>query len=233
MPPRRSSFSSTLRPLYGTPRWSRICTTWPEKPHIGNCGVPFMNSTTSLPFSSLSMNCSIDIAVILPGAAGYPSRATLTLSRSRIYVAQTRMAKQCKAHAGISCQNGQISPGKSGRTSLAVNEMPPARHLEHGFPRIQGSGERCSTLRRAGLQRQRMQLAAHFGLERLVHDLVLLNAGFAAKRFGDHSRGIMVAVAGEIADRHLGIGNARADQAFDVVGCHCHGASPRGATLCR
>src|SRR4030081_3699791 len=39
--------------------WPKICTTWPEKPHCGNCGVPFMNSTTSLFFTSLSMNCSI------------------------------------------------------------------------------------------------------------------------------------------------------------------------------
>src|SRR5262245_2571192 len=59
MPFRMSSDSSTLMPLYATPRWSRICTTWPEKPHIGNCGVPFMNSTTSFAFTSLSMNCSI------------------------------------------------------------------------------------------------------------------------------------------------------------------------------
>src|SRR5215470_2293205 len=39
--------------------WSRICTTWPEKPHIGNCGVPFMNSTTSFDLTSLSMNWSM------------------------------------------------------------------------------------------------------------------------------------------------------------------------------
>src|SRR6266404_3836720 len=36
-----------------------ICTTCPEKPHCGNCGVPFMNSTTSFDFTSLSMNCSM------------------------------------------------------------------------------------------------------------------------------------------------------------------------------
>src|SRR5665647_50858 len=59
MPSRSSAFSSTLRPLYVTPRWSRICTTWPENPHCGNCGVPFMNSTTSFAFTSLSMNCLI------------------------------------------------------------------------------------------------------------------------------------------------------------------------------
>src|SRR5580704_5165362 len=190
-----------------------------------------MNSTTSLPFTSLSMNCSIDIAVILPGAAGCPSRATLTLSRSRIYVAQIGPAKQCKAHAGISCLDGQnfVGPSMKYRRSISA---------EHGFPRAGGRGERpsaaaCSGFRRAGLQRQRMQLAAHFGLERLVDDLVLLDSGFAAKRFGDHGCGIMVAVAGEIADRHLGVRNARPDQAFDIVRSHCHDASPRGATLCR
>src|ERR1700688_2642538 len=110
--------------------------------------------------------------------------------------------------------------------------------MEHGFPRA-GSREEwplaaaCSGVRRAGLQRQRVQLADHLGLERLVDDLVLLDSGFAAKRFGYHSRGIMIAVAGEIADRHLGVRNARPDQAFDIVRCHSHGASPRGATLCR
>src|ERR1700733_3329024 len=39
--------------------WSRIWTTCPENPHCGNCGVPFMNSTTSFDFTSLSMNCSM------------------------------------------------------------------------------------------------------------------------------------------------------------------------------
>src|SRR6516165_3575591 len=78
-------------------------------------------------------------------------------------------------------------------------------------------------LRCAGLQRQRVQLAAHLALERLVDDLVLLDAGFAAERFGDHGCGIMVAVAGEVADRYLGVGNARSDQALDIVRGHGHG----------
>src|SRR5436309_9207898 len=43
--------------------WSRICTTCPEKPHCGNCGVPFINSTTSFDFTSFSMNCSMLIVV--------------------------------------------------------------------------------------------------------------------------------------------------------------------------
>src|SRR5216684_4353021 len=49
--------------------WSRICTTWPEKPHCGNCGVPFMNSTTSFDFTSWSMNCSMLIFASFCGTA--------------------------------------------------------------------------------------------------------------------------------------------------------------------
>src|SRR5215467_3604950 len=76
MPFRMSSDSSTLMPLYATPRWSRIWTTWPENPHIGNCGVPFMNSTTSLPLTSLSMNCSMAIASLMFGRPAHAPRRT-------------------------------------------------------------------------------------------------------------------------------------------------------------
>ena len=34
---------------------SKICTTWPEKPHCGKSGVPFINSTTSFDFTSFSI----------------------------------------------------------------------------------------------------------------------------------------------------------------------------------
>src|SRR3954453_20244593 len=84
--------------------WSRICTTWPENPHCGNCGVPFMNSTTSLPFTSLSMNCSmlmfrltlpfgwplarksVDLRYMVPRGRCHPipARAGLALRRARL-----------------------------------------------------------------------------------------------------------------------------------------------------
>src|SRR5262250_674912 len=83
---------------------------------------------------------------------------------------------------------------------------------------------RSSPLRGAGLQRQRVQLGAHFGLKRLVDDLMLLHPRFAAKRFGEHGGGVMIAVAGEVADRHLGIGNTQLDQAFDLARIHRHGS---------
>src|ERR1700733_5953409 len=68
-----------------------------------------------------------------------------------------------------------------------------------------------------------MELAAHFALERLVDDLVLLHPRLAAERLGNDGGGVMVAVAGEIADRHLGVRKPRPDQPLDVVRCHGHG----------
>src|SRR3954469_17885768 len=59
-------------------------------------------------------------------------------------------------------------------------------------------------LRGAGLQRQRVQLAAHVTLERLVNNLMLLRPRFAAERGRDHGRRIVVAVAGEVPDGDLG-----------------------------
>ena len=65
-----------------------------------------------------------------------------------------------------------------------------------------------SGFRHAGLQRQRVQRAAHLAFERLVDDLVLLHPRFAAEGLGDDGRGIVVAVAGEVADGDVGVRNA-------------------------
>ena len=56
-----------------------------------------------------------------------------------------------------------------------------------------------------------MEFAAHFSLERLVDELVLLDTGLAAEAFGDNGRRVMIAVTGEIADRDLGIRQTRPD----------------------
>src|SRR5205085_3477318 len=79
-----------------------------------------------------------------------------------------------------------------------------------------------SARRRTGLQRQGMELAAHLALERLIDNLMLLDAGLAAKRLGGDGRSVMVAVAGQIADRHLRIRYARADQTLDIARSHRH-----------
>src|SRR5580704_11798353 len=68
--------------------WSRIWTTCPENPHCGNCGVPFMNSTTSFDFTSLSINCSM---LILASFCGIAFRAGIgpVTPDTAIYVPQT------------------------------------------------------------------------------------------------------------------------------------------------
>src|SRR5207302_8878617 len=103
------------------------------------------------------------------------------------------------AKAGIACQNTGIRA--CGSASALIVARP-------------GRSAAGSALRRTGLQRQGMELAAHLALERLIDNLVLLDAGLAAKRFGDDGRGVMVTVACQIADRHLRVRYARADQAL-------------------
>ena len=71
-------------------------------------------------------------------------------------------------------------------------------------------------------KRQRMQDTAHVALQSLVDHLVLLHTALAAKALGDNLRRIVIAVAGKIADRHLGVRDAVLDQSFDVVRFHCH-----------
>src|SRR5262245_7593989 len=79
-----------------------------------------------------------------------------------------------------------------------------------------------SARRHAGLQRERVQDAAHLALQRGVDQLMLLHARLAAKARRDDGRGVMVAVAGEVADRHLGVRDARLDQALNLAGVHRH-----------
>src|ERR1700681_2609364 len=105
-----------------------------------------------------------------------------------------------------------------GETACRV-QCPPPSPLSPAPPAL--------TLRHAGLQRQRVKYAAHLALQRSIDDLVLLDAGFAAERLRDHGRRIVVAIAGQITDRHLGVGYSRLDHRFDIVGVHRHpGISP-------
>ena len=67
-----------------------------------------------------------------------------------------------------------------------------------------------------------MQHAAHLPLECLIDQLMLLHARLALELWSDNGRGIVVAVAREIADRDLRIGNVRFYQALDFDGIHGH-----------
>src|SRR5260370_25063398 len=86
----------------------------------------------------------------------------------------------------------------------------PQRGLERD-PRC-GFG---SVLGCAGLQRERVQLVAHPAAQRLIDQLMLLDPGLAAERPGNDLRGVVIAVAAQILDRDLRVGQAVLAQPLD------------------
>src|ERR1700736_1786723 len=101
--------------------------------------------------------------------------------------------------------------GASGLTPLGEDDRPravsPGDAINAAAPAAARLRPRAasSPLRSSSLQRERVQLAAHLGLERVIDDLVLLHPGFAAEGFREDGRGVMVAITGEIANRHFRI----------------------------
>ena len=71
-----------------------------------------------------------------------------------------------------------------------------------------------------------MKFVAHPAAQRLIHHLVLLHPVLAAKRAGDDMRGVMIAVAAQILDRDLGVGQALLDQPLDRRRVHRHRPLP-------
>src|SRR6266581_4627621 len=61
--------------------------------------------------------------------------------------------------------------------------------------------------RQPSLQGKGVQRTPHLALQGVVNKLVLLNPRFTAKALRQHGGGIMVAIASEVPDRDLGIGN--------------------------
>ena len=81
-----------------------------------------------------------------------------------------------------------------------------------------------------GFSSQVVQILAHLGLEGIVDDLVLLDPRLAAEYFRDHGCGIMIAVAGEVLDADLGVGETLLDHPRDVFGGHSHAFNSTAAT---
>src|SRR6185437_4513133 len=59
---------------------------------------------------------------------------------------------------------------------------------------------------------QCVKLSPYASPKRRIDRLVLPDPAHSFKAAADHARGIMIAVAGKIADRHLGVGDRRLDQ---------------------
>ena len=77
---------------------------------------------------------------------------------------------------------------------------------------VTSAQQRVQLFRRAGLQSERVQLAAHLAAQRFIYKLVLLNPGFAPEAFGQDGSRIVVAVAGEVPDGHLRVRNMALDE---------------------
>src|SRR5207248_487233 len=103
---------------------------------------------------------------------------------------------------------------------LSSVEKRPQRGLRPGVV--------CRRLlvRYARLQGERVQLVAHSAAQRLINHLMLLHPALAAKRAGDDMRGIMVAIAAQILDRDLRVGQAVLDQPLDRRRVHRHPSIP-------
>jgi len=76
-----------------------------------------------------------------------------------------------------------------------------------------------------------MKFAAHPALKGLIDHLMLLNPGFSGKSTGDDKRGIVIAIARKVLDRHLGVGKTFLDKTFDCTGVHRHSVVPRYCLL--
>src|SRR5690606_23201105 len=72
---------------------------------------------------------------------------------------------------------------------------------------------------------QGVQLAAHLALQGGVDQLVLPDAGQAREGRGDDARAVVVAVAGEVLDLDLGVGEGLAQMSLQILDRHRHGAT--------
>ena len=68
-----------------------------------------------------------------------------------------------------------------------------------------------------------MEFAAHAPAKGVEDQLVLGHAGLARKGTRHDVGRVVVAIAGQVGDRHLGIGQGPPDQMLDIGGVHRHG----------
>src|SRR5438309_3039265 len=77
-------------------------------------------------------------------------------------------------------------------------------------------------LRHCGFELQCVKLSPYTPRKRGINGLMLLDAAHSLEAAASDTRGIMVTVAGEIADGHFGVRDRRLDQPLDLACCHRH-----------
>src|SRR6516165_3846387 len=83
-----------------------------------------------------------------------------------------------------------------------------------------------SILGGTGLQCKRVKFVAHAATQCLIHHLMLLDPSLAPEGAGDDMRRIMIAIAAQVFDRDLSVGQAFLDQPFDHRRIHRHRQPP-------
>src|SRR5436190_246966 len=106
------------------------------------------------------------------------------------------------------------------RSRGSMPSPPPA--LRRTVP-LSRTRERKASGWRAGFEGQGVEFAAHLALQRGVDELVLAHARQAGERRRDDAGLVVVAVAGEVLDLDRGVGEALAQDGFEVGLGHRHG----------
>src|SRR5262245_39835626 len=163
--------------------------------------------------------------------------ATNTKSPARVPRLQVPVGLMAPSGASVLTPFGEVD-WAAAMVMLNAREMPAksrdvcarARMVASHFREDRKAKDQLqqrSRIGNAGLQRQRVQRAAHLSAQRVIDHLMLLHPRFAAERGGDHGRRIVIAIAGEVADRHLRVRDLALDQPLDLLRQHRHGACSR------
>src|SRR6201991_1646601 len=115
--------------LKSAPTERRAATVWPENPHVGKSGVPFMNSTTGLELSSdlILSTTSIDI----PHLRSRPARRAFN-SSIKSHCSVALMANQRPISAPVRKHPAQ-NPWESSVQTFVHGEGGPARPFRSGL----------------------------------------------------------------------------------------------------
>src|SRR5713226_8692715 len=113
MPRRISGSSSTLTvKTSSTPQAFRICTALAEKPHCGNCGVPFIYRTTGLPVTCCLMrSCASMLSPQIPDKTCRelyrPLKTRSTAPNARARARQSREVVEI-GHLGVTQRDEEL-----------------------------------------------------------------------------------------------------------------------------
>src|SRR5260221_2375958 len=128
MPWRISGSSSTLTVnSFSTPQAFRICTAFAEKPHCGNCGVPFIYRTTGLPVTCCLMrSCASMLSPQIPDKTCRklyrPLKTRSTAPHARARARQSREVVEI-GHLGVTQRDEELDAA----ISLVVTDRKSTR----------------------------------------------------------------------------------------------------------